>query len=1046
MSVRNCNEEYYRTHASELTGQLYLAACRAVTSKCLLELGITNIVNATLELPTVAYQKQDTIQIAVEDRVSAKLNIYFDLIADKIQQVHSGGGKILIYCRAGQSRSATLCIAYFMKYHDMTYEQAFQYVKYRRPIIHPNLGFISQLREYERKLKTKPPPPPPITLHILYAEDAILDESIDDDTADIPIPPLKHGRPTVTIHEPFQTLTDKLEIVSVQICDKPAAVKTRKLLPEKLSMSVQGGHPVASSRINTRTYGAVKTLEPHEPLGRGGPKRQKTATAFTRVTKPNEIAVMYWNIPLDLALACKSKTESFKLQIKPEKSTLAVAELLLNTAISEGLAYELVGSFVPKAVVESAKASSSVTLPRPCCVQLKCPVFDSNGQIDFVTNSTTSQQQPRQQQQQQPKIVRQPSVKTKSRSLFRHGSGYQLQPQLNAPTSSRQPQHPSATKSIAEPFKATLVAPVTALLRLSDNFRFCTVSRAPPIFWESPVLRKGGEISLMSQKSLTVRSLRYALITVSGQSWQTPVNIPVFSVPIDQYHKLDFSFAPFEASLITIKTSQQVVGSVELDCGRKMTVSKEFPYYSTVHFTSALELSRATEPPKLDIQWFKVPEAVKTDPVEVIRKSSEARMAERKRRKNTELVIKWATERFQADEFQEVLTSLAVTKFPVYSASLVSHSSLHEAYSLIQIVDYVKLDLIGRFYVPHYNPILLRKTCDPVLHPVALTCAHPILHETDVLTSSRNSRLSKSIARKTLHSDCMMASVSILSDTRDEGDCLEDIPDEIHDISEIKPVLATERTDSPRCKIWFEVFKRTLILKRPTFATVSLDHSLLAPALASQHLVLEFVLGGSAPPGCGSELGVAAESVVKLPLGVASAREVAIIEKYSGYSKFSKAKNSDSKKFASFSAATIQQQRTAARVISSSEYLVDVEIFSTETAKYLAAPSQPPAPARAVSKVSFPNRLYCVQETQVHGLTGILDLARLEVKALARLPFSLLTRPRPVVQTSSVTQLGVIRSLPEYRFVQVSQLSALASHWLQQHHYWPLIGCCCSGH
>ena len=1032
MSVRNQSEEYYKTHTSELTGQLFLAACRAVTSKCLLDLGITNIVNATLELPTVAYQKQDTIQIAVEDRVSAKLNIYFDLIADKIQQVHSGGGKILIYCRAGQSRSATLCIAYFMKYHDMTYEQAFQYVKYRRPIIHPNLGFISQLREYERKLKTKPPPPPPITLQYQYAEEAFVDETIDDETADIPIPPVKHGRPIVTIHEPFQMLTDKLETVSVQTCDKPALVKTRKPLPERLSMSVQGGHPVASSRINTRTYGAVKALDAHEPLGRGGSKRQKTATAFTRVTKPNEIAVMYWNIPLDLALASKSKTESFKLQIKPEKSTLAVAELLLNTAISEGLAYELVG-IVPEAVIESAKASSSITLPRPCCVQLKCPVFDSNGQIDFVTNPTATQQQTRQQQQQTVhKIVRQPSVKTKSRSLFRYGSGYQLQPQLNNSTSSRQPQHPSTTRSIGEPFKAALLTPVTASVRLSDNLRLCTVSRAPPIFWESPVLSKAGEISLMSQKSLTVRSLRYALITVSGQSWQTPVNIPVFSVPIDQYHRLDFSFALFETSLVATKTSQQLVGSVELDCGRKMTVSKEFPYYSTVHFTSALELFRATEPPKLDIQWFKVPEAVKTDPVEVIRKSSEARMAERKRKKNTELTVKWATERFQADEFQEVLTSLAVTKFPVYSASLVSHSSLHEAYSLIQVVDYVKLDLIGRFYVPHYNPILLRKTCNPALHPVALTSTPLILHETDVLSSSRNSRLSKSVARKTLHSDCMMASVSILSDTREEGDCLEDIPDEIHDISEIKPVLATERTDSPRCKIWFEVFKRTLMLKRPTFATVSFDHSLVSPALGSQHLVLEFLLGGSAGPG-GSQLAVAAESAVTLPLGVASAREVTVIEKYSGYSKFSKAKNSDSKKFASSSAATRQQQRTA-RVISSSEYLVDVEIFSTETAKYLAAPSQPPVPGRAVSKVSFPNRIYCVKEEQVHGLTGLLDLARLEVTALARLPFSLLTRPRPVVQVTSDLQLGVTRSLPEYRFVQVSGCQ-----------YWPLIGCC-SGH
>ena len=159
MSSRNCgSEEYYKTHASQLTDNLFLAACRAVTSKCLLELGITNIVNATLELPTVAYQQQDTIQIAVEDRITAKLNIYFDLIADKIEEVHHGGGKILVYCRAGQSRSATLCIAYFMKYHGMSYEQAFQFVKYRRPIIHPNLGFVHQLRDYEKKLKARIPP------------------------------------------------------------------------------------------------------------------------------------------------------------------------------------------------------------------------------------------------------------------------------------------------------------------------------------------------------------------------------------------------------------------------------------------------------------------------------------------------------------------------------------------------------------------------------------------------------------------------------------------------------------------------------------------------------------------------------------------------------------------------------------------------------------------------------------------------------------------------------------------------------------------------
>ena len=55
------------------------------------------------------------------------------------------------------SRSASLCIAYFMRYHGMTLQTAYDYVKERRPIIHPNVGFWRQLREYEAKISARPP-------------------------------------------------------------------------------------------------------------------------------------------------------------------------------------------------------------------------------------------------------------------------------------------------------------------------------------------------------------------------------------------------------------------------------------------------------------------------------------------------------------------------------------------------------------------------------------------------------------------------------------------------------------------------------------------------------------------------------------------------------------------------------------------------------------------------------------------------------------------------------------------------------------------------
>ena len=100
----------------------------------------------------MARQQHDAMQIAVEDRVASKLYVYFDLVADKIHSVHRSGGKVMIYCRAGMSRSASLCIAYFMRHQGMNLEDAFNYVKKCRPIIHPNVGFMRQLREYEAKV------------------------------------------------------------------------------------------------------------------------------------------------------------------------------------------------------------------------------------------------------------------------------------------------------------------------------------------------------------------------------------------------------------------------------------------------------------------------------------------------------------------------------------------------------------------------------------------------------------------------------------------------------------------------------------------------------------------------------------------------------------------------------------------------------------------------------------------------------------------------------------------------------------------------------
>lgn len=51
---------------------------------------------------------------------------------------------------AGISRSVTLTIAYIMAYFNMSMQDAYQYVKDKRPAISPNLNFMGQLVEFER--------------------------------------------------------------------------------------------------------------------------------------------------------------------------------------------------------------------------------------------------------------------------------------------------------------------------------------------------------------------------------------------------------------------------------------------------------------------------------------------------------------------------------------------------------------------------------------------------------------------------------------------------------------------------------------------------------------------------------------------------------------------------------------------------------------------------------------------------------------------------------------------------------------------------------
>lgn len=67
-------------------------------------------------------------------------------------QIALSGGKTLTHCVAGVSRSASICIAYLMKHHNLSLLEAYNHVKEKRSSIRPNCNFFRQLMDYELQL------------------------------------------------------------------------------------------------------------------------------------------------------------------------------------------------------------------------------------------------------------------------------------------------------------------------------------------------------------------------------------------------------------------------------------------------------------------------------------------------------------------------------------------------------------------------------------------------------------------------------------------------------------------------------------------------------------------------------------------------------------------------------------------------------------------------------------------------------------------------------------------------------------------------------
>lgn len=110
--------------------------------------GIGHILNVTREIDNFFPDQFDYLNIRVYDDEATELLKHWDRTYKYIRRAVENGSKVLVHCKMGVSRSASVVIAYAMKVRHWDLPQALKHVKDKRACVKPNTSFMQQLEIY----------------------------------------------------------------------------------------------------------------------------------------------------------------------------------------------------------------------------------------------------------------------------------------------------------------------------------------------------------------------------------------------------------------------------------------------------------------------------------------------------------------------------------------------------------------------------------------------------------------------------------------------------------------------------------------------------------------------------------------------------------------------------------------------------------------------------------------------------------------------------------------------------------------------------------
>lgn len=142
--------------ATQIIDKLWLGAISSACNRQALhdhniELIVTAFLGSTADFPyDFNYERAKLRDVENEDILTDIENLLPIIHRNLVE-----GKSVLVNCRYGRSRSATIVAAYLIRYRNMGVDEALDFIKNKRSQVNPNDGYIEQLRKFETNLINK---------------------------------------------------------------------------------------------------------------------------------------------------------------------------------------------------------------------------------------------------------------------------------------------------------------------------------------------------------------------------------------------------------------------------------------------------------------------------------------------------------------------------------------------------------------------------------------------------------------------------------------------------------------------------------------------------------------------------------------------------------------------------------------------------------------------------------------------------------------------------------------------------------------------------